>query len=114
MAKWEMMRKTRIEGSYEFDNTAKCLPPGMPAMMNMAYGMEVMQGKDRITFFSELNDAIRRVYHRWAQANRDGSGRSNLRRILDRTLGRRHAGRRDRRPALEHRSSRASHRTVTR
>jgi hypothetical protein len=62
MAKWEMMRKTRIEGSYEFDNTAKCLPPGMPAMMNMAYGMEVMQGKDRITFFSELNDAIRRVY----------------------------------------------------
>src|SRR4029450_4718711 len=62
MAKWEMMRKTRIAGSYEFDNTAKCLPPGMPAMMNMAYGMEVMQGKDRTTFFSELNDAIRRVY----------------------------------------------------
>jgi hypothetical protein len=62
MAKWEMMRKTRIAGSYEFDNTAKCLPPGMPAMMNMAYGMEVMQGKDRITFFSELNDALRRVY----------------------------------------------------
>jgi hypothetical protein len=62
MAKWEMMRKTRIAGSYEFDNTAKCLPPGMPAMMNMAYGMEVMQSKDRITFFSELNDALRRVY----------------------------------------------------
>jgi hypothetical protein len=62
LAKWEMMRKTRIAGSYEFDNTAKCLPPGMPAMMNMAYGMEVMQGKDRITFFSELNDAMRRVY----------------------------------------------------
>jgi hypothetical protein len=34
----------------------------MPAMMNMAYGMEVMQSKDRITFFSELNDAMRRVY----------------------------------------------------
>ena len=62
MAKWEMMRKSRIAGSYEFDNTAKCLPPGMPAMMNMAYGMEVMQTKDKITFFSELNDALRRVY----------------------------------------------------
>jgi hypothetical protein len=62
MAKWEAMRKTRIAGSYEFDNTAKCLPPGMPAMMNMAYGMEVMQTKDKITFFSELNDALRRVY----------------------------------------------------
>jgi hypothetical protein len=62
MAKWEMMRKSRIAGSYEFDNNAKCLPPGMPAMMSMAYGMEVMQTKDKITFFSELNDALRRVY----------------------------------------------------
>jgi hypothetical protein len=62
MAKWEIVRKSRMAGSYEFDNTAKCLPPGMPAMMNMAYGMEVMQTKDKITFFSELNDALRRVY----------------------------------------------------
>jgi hypothetical protein len=30
--------------------------------MGMAYGMEVMQTKDKITFFSELNDALRRVY----------------------------------------------------
>jgi hypothetical protein len=62
MAKWEMIRKSRMAGSSEYDNTAKCLPPGMPAMMNMAYGMEVMQTKDKITFFSELNDALRRVY----------------------------------------------------
>jgi hypothetical protein len=62
MARWEAMRKSRMAGSSETDNTAKCLPPGMPAMMNMAYGMEIMQGKDRITFFSELNDALRRVY----------------------------------------------------
>src|SRR6476660_5880973 len=62
LAKWDLMRKSRIAGSYEYDNSAKCLPPGMPAMMNMAYGMEVMQTKDKITFFSELNDALRRVY----------------------------------------------------
>jgi len=62
LAKWETMRKSRIAGSYEFDNNARCLPPGMPAMMGMAYGMEIMQTKDRITFFSELNDALRRVY----------------------------------------------------
>jgi len=62
MAKWETIRKSRMAGSSEYDNTAKCLPPGMPAMMNMAYGMEVMQTKDKITFFSELNDALRRVY----------------------------------------------------
>src|SRR5258708_26795808 len=57
-----MISKSLIAGSYEYDNTAKCLPPGMPAMMNMAYGMEVMQTNDKITFFSELNDALRRVY----------------------------------------------------
>jgi hypothetical protein len=62
MAKWEAIRKTRMAGSSESDLTATCFPPGMPAMMNMAYGMEVMQTKDRITFFSELNDALRRVY----------------------------------------------------
>lgn len=62
MAKWQMISKSRIAGSYEYDYTAKCLPPGMPAMMSMAYGMEVMQTKDKITFFSELNDALRRVY----------------------------------------------------
>ena len=62
MAKWQMMSESRIAGSSEYDNSANCLPPGMPAMMNMAYGMEVMQSKDKITFFSELNDALRRVY----------------------------------------------------
>ena len=30
--------------------------------MNMAYGMEVMQTRDKITFFSEHQDALRRVY----------------------------------------------------
>lgn len=62
MTKWQLISKSRIAGSYEYDYTAKCLPPGMPAMMSMAYGMEVMQTKDKITFFSELNDALRRVY----------------------------------------------------
>ena len=56
------MRKSRMAGSSEYDYTEQCLPPGMPAMMSMAYGMEVLQTKDKITFFSELNDALRRVY----------------------------------------------------
>ena len=62
MAQWQVISKTRIAGSSEYDLTAKCLPPGMPAMMSMPYGMEVMQNKDKVTFFSELNDALRRVY----------------------------------------------------
>jgi len=66
MKKWEAMRDSRIAGSSDSDNTAKCLPPGMPAMMNMAYGMEIMQTKDKVTFFSELNDALRRAVMRHA------------------------------------------------
>src|SRR5262245_51100467 len=43
LAKWEVIRKSRMSGSYEYDPIANCLPPGMPAMMSMAYGMEILQ-----------------------------------------------------------------------
>jgi len=62
LAKWQAMSKSRVAGSSESDKVAQCLPPGMPLMMSMFYGMEVMQTRDKITFFSELNDALRRVY----------------------------------------------------
>ena len=112
MAKWEVMRKSRMAGSYEYDNNAKCLPPGMPAMMSMAYGMEVMQTKDKITFFSELNDALRRVYLDGRKPTPEDPGRSDLRGIFDRPLGRRHAGRRHRgaAPELVHRRVHAAQR----
>ncbi|HEY7671290.1 MAG TPA: DUF6152 family protein [Gammaproteobacteria bacterium] len=62
LEKWNAIAASRIGGSYATDNIANCLPPGMPAMMAMAYGMEIMQSSDRITFFSEHQDALRRVY----------------------------------------------------
>jgi hypothetical protein len=62
LAKWNVIAKSRIGGSYEYDNIANCLPPGMPAMMSAAYGMEIMQDAQKITFFSEHQDALRRVY----------------------------------------------------
>jgi hypothetical protein len=62
LAKWKEISKSLVAGLPEYDFTAKCLPPGMPAVMSMFYGMEVMHSKDKITFFSELNDAMRRVY----------------------------------------------------
>ena len=62
MEKWNVIAASRTAGSYEYDNIANCLPPGMPAMMGMAYGMEVMQNPQKITFFSEHQDALRRVY----------------------------------------------------
>ena len=54
LAKWQEISKSRIAGSAEYDYSAKCLPPGMPAMMSMAYGMEVMQTKDKITFLQRI------------------------------------------------------------
>jgi hypothetical protein len=62
LAKWNVIAASRISGSYEYDNIANCLPPGMPAMMSAAYGMEIMQDAQKITFFSEHQDALRRVY----------------------------------------------------
>jgi hypothetical protein len=71
LAKWEVVRESRMSGSYEYDNIANCLPPGMPHMMSMAYGMEVMQTEDKITFFSEWQDALRRVYLDGRQASEE-------------------------------------------
>jgi len=62
LAQWDVIAASRTAGSYEYDNIANCLPPGMPAMMSMAYGMEIMQHDEKITFFSEHQDALRRVY----------------------------------------------------
>ena len=62
LAKWNVLAESRISGSYEYDNIHNCLPPGMPAMMSAAYGMEIMQDEQKITFFSEHQDALRRVY----------------------------------------------------
>ena len=95
MEQWEIIRDSRISGSYEYDNIANCLPPGMPAMMGMAYGMEVMQNENRITFFSEWQDAMRRVYLDGRQPSERVSERPHIRRLLHRTLGRGHARRRN-------------------
>src|SRR5258705_5031897 len=65
LAKWAIIRKSRMSGSYEYDPIANCLPPGLPQMMSMAYGMEIMQTKDKVTFFSEWQDALRRGYLHW-------------------------------------------------
>ena len=62
MAKWEIIRKSRMSGSSEYDASARCIPQGMPTMMAMTYGMELMQSKDKITMFGELNDQYRRIF----------------------------------------------------
>jgi hypothetical protein len=62
LSKWQTIRQSRMTGSYEYDNAARCLPPGMPAMMSGGYGLEIVQTKDRIVIINETNDAVRRIY----------------------------------------------------
>jgi hypothetical protein len=62
LAKWNAIAASRISGSYETDNVHNCLPPGMPAMMSAAYGMEIMQDAEKITIFTEHQDAMRRIF----------------------------------------------------
>jgi hypothetical protein len=62
LAKWEVMRQSRMAGSSETDPNANCLSAGMPGMMSMTYGMELQQTKDKITIYGELNDVYRRIY----------------------------------------------------
>jgi hypothetical protein len=62
LAKWEVIRKSRMAGSDEFDPNARCVSAGMPNMMSMTYGMEIQHTKDKITIYGELNDVYRRIF----------------------------------------------------
>ena len=62
LAKWEVIRQSRIAGSDEFDPNVRCLSAGMPSMMSMTYGMEIQHTKDKITMYGELNDVYRRIF----------------------------------------------------
>jgi len=62
LAKWEVIRKSRMAGSPEFDPNVRCVSGGMPNMMSMTYGMEVQHTKDKITMYGELNDVYRRIF----------------------------------------------------
>jgi len=62
LEKWEVIRKSRMAGSDEYDPNARCLSAGMPGMMSMTYGMEIQHTKDKITMYGELNDVYRRIF----------------------------------------------------
>jgi len=62
LARWEVIRKSRMAGSPEFDPNVRCVSGGMPNMMSMTYGMELQHTKDKITIYGELNDVYRRIF----------------------------------------------------
>ncbi len=62
MERYKKIQASRESGSEETEPVARCLPPGMPYFTLAQYGLEVLQSKDKIAFFSEWMDAYRRVY----------------------------------------------------
>jgi hypothetical protein len=60
--KYKKIQASRENGSEETEPETKCLPPGMPYHMWAEYGLEIIQGRDKIALFSEWMDAYRRIY----------------------------------------------------
>jgi len=61
-AMFKKTQESRESGSEETEPVARCLPPGMPWFMFAEYGLEIVQARDKIAFFSEWMDAYRRVF----------------------------------------------------
>ena len=57
----QLLRKEEL-GEPAYDPTALCFPPGMPRMMNMTYGMELLQTAGQIAITSEWGPATRRIW----------------------------------------------------
>ena len=60
--KYDKVQVSRESGSEETEPVARCLPPGMPWFTLAQYGLEILQTRDKIAFFSEWMDSYRRVY----------------------------------------------------
>ena len=59
---YEKILAERAAGQVGFDPSALCLPSGMPRMMGMIYGMELLQTAGQITITSEFMSTSRRIW----------------------------------------------------
>ncbi|MEO6376536.1 MAG: hypothetical protein ABIO37_00820 [Caulobacteraceae bacterium] len=57
----ELLKQTEA-GKVIYDPGALCLPSGMPRMMTMVYGMEVLQTRGQVTITSEYGATSRRIW----------------------------------------------------
>lgn len=62
LERYRRVQASRESGSEETEPVTRCLPPGMPYVTLAQYGLEIVQGKDKIALFSEWMDAYRRIY----------------------------------------------------
>ncbi len=61
-AKYRIIVRALAEGRRLNDQTANCLPPGFPWMMNLLYPMELHQSATKITMITEWAAQIRWIY----------------------------------------------------
>ena len=61
-ARYEALLAKEKAGDPAADPTAVCFPPGMPRMMNMTYGMEILQTPMVLAITSEWGPATRRIW----------------------------------------------------
>jgi hypothetical protein len=61
-AEYAAKRKARIEAAAEDNQTANCLPPGMPGIMGQPYPMEFLLTPGQVTIVIEAYQQVRHIY----------------------------------------------------
>jgi len=61
-ARYEAALAARSRGEEVLDPTSRCLPPGMPRIMNATYPVEILQTPGRFTLIAEWSSQVRRIF----------------------------------------------------
>lgn len=56
------LRQARVDAAYEDNQTANCLPPGMPGIMGQPYPMEFLLTPGQVTIVIEAYQQVRHIY----------------------------------------------------
>ncbi len=60
--RYQALHQKELQGVPPADPTTLCYPPGMPRMMNMTYGMEILEAPNVVAITSEWGPATRRIW----------------------------------------------------
>lgn len=61
-ARYQAALDARARGQEVLDPTSRCLPPGMPRIMNATYPVEILQTPGRFTLIAEWASQVRRIF----------------------------------------------------
>jgi hypothetical protein len=61
-AEYAAKRKARLDAAPEDNQSANCLPPGMPGIMGQPYPMEFLLTPGQVTILIEAYQQVRHIY----------------------------------------------------